>query len=63
MAVTEKAAPDAPAAKQPSGMLKSLRVRDFRGFRDLRVEGLGGSTCSPGGTTPVRRRCWRRCHC
>ena len=41
MAVTEKAAPDAPAAKQPSGMLKSLRVRDFRGFRDLRVEGLG----------------------
>ena len=41
MAVTEEAAPDAPAAKQPPGMLESLRVRNFRGFQDLRVEGLG----------------------
>ncbi len=41
MAVTEEAGPDAPAAKQPPGMLESLRVRNFRGFRDLRVEGLG----------------------
>ena len=41
MAVTEEAAPDAPAAKQPPGMLESLRVRNFRGFRDLRVDRLG----------------------
>ena len=41
MTVTEEAVPDAPAAKQPPGMLESLRVRNFRGFRDLRVEGLG----------------------
>ena len=41
MAVTEEAAPDAPAAKQPPGMLESLRVRNFRGFQDLRVARLG----------------------
>ena len=41
MAVTEEAAPEAPAAKQPPGMLESLRVRNFRGFQDLRVERLG----------------------
>ena len=41
MAVTERAVADAPAAKQPVGMLESVRVRGFRGFQDLRVEGLG----------------------
>lgn len=41
MAVTEETAPDAPAAKRPPGMLESVRVREFRGFRDVGVEGLG----------------------
>ena len=41
MAVTEEAAPDAPAARQGSGELESLHVRNFRGLKDLKVEGLG----------------------
>ena len=41
MAVTEEAVPESPAAKQPPGMLESLRVRSFRGFRDFSVESLG----------------------
>ena len=41
MAVTEQAAPNAPTAKQVPSMLESLRVRDFRGLKDLKVEGLG----------------------
>lgn len=41
MAVTEAAAPDAPAAEQASGMLESLHVRNFRGLKDLEIKGLG----------------------
>ena len=41
MAVTEVAAPDAPAAKQAAGMLQSVHIRNFRGLKDLKVEGLG----------------------
>ena len=41
MAVTEMAAPDAPAAKQAAGMLESVHIRNFRGLKDLRVDGLG----------------------
>ena len=41
MAVTEVAAPDAPAAQQASGMLQSVHIRNFRGLKDLKVEGLG----------------------
>lgn len=41
MAVTEAAAPDAPAVEQASGMLERVRIRNFRGLKDLEIEGLG----------------------
>lgn len=41
MAVTQAAAPDAPATEQASGMLQSVHVRNFRGLKDLKVDGLG----------------------
>ena len=41
MAVTQTVAPDAPAAEQASGMLESVRIRNFRGLKDLQIKGLG----------------------
>lgn len=41
MAMTEAAAPHAPAAQQASGMLQSVHIRNFRGLKDLEIEGLG----------------------
>lgn len=41
MAVTEVAAPDTRAAEQAAGMLESVHIRNFRGLKDLKVDGLG----------------------
>ena len=41
MAVTEQAAPAAPAVQPESGMLESVHVRNFRGLKDLEIKGLG----------------------
>ena len=41
MAVTEVAAPDARVAEQAAGMLQSVHIRNFRGLKDLKVDGLG----------------------
>lgn len=41
MAVTQTAAPDAPVAQQAAGMLERVHVRNFRGLKDLEIEGLG----------------------
>jgi len=41
MSVTEVAEPGAPATEQATGMLQCVHVRNFRGLKDLRVEGLG----------------------
>ena len=41
MSVTEMAAPDAREAKQAAGMLESVHIRNFRGLKDLKVDGLG----------------------
>ena len=41
MAVTEAATPDEAAAEQATGMLELVHIRNFRGLKDLKIEGLG----------------------
>ena len=41
MTVTEEAGSEAPAAQQTTAMLDTLHIRNFRGLKDLKIQGLG----------------------